>query len=316
MVRPYPEHRIGVFAIYWLIPAVMMCLVLTRTPTWAEDGAGTQPKKYDIVFPVKLFCSEKRSVRVPFKGIIEEVYVNAGQEVKKGDLLARYHLSIESKMALREKLGNPRVKDLEIEREKVSVELADLRAFEKGANKTGEGNDKGDSRSIFDRIRQRETLKRSIEDRLRLEKALAEDEGRLLEERLGEPLDPDRVPGKAVLKSPMDGYVVWISPDVKKGTEVLPPMEAFQVGVMDPLTARADVFEYEALKIAPGDQGTIIIESMREKEFDVQVAYVSWVPRSSGILNPSYYTVLMTIQNPDLKLREGLMGSVRFTGRK
>ncbi len=309
------KMRRPVFPYYCLILACVMFLFFIQAAFGADDPVGSPPKRYDIVFPVKLFCSQKLPVTVPFQGKIENIHVNAGQKVKEGEFLADYALTIASRMRLRERLGDPRMKDLEIELAQVSSELEDLKALRDKLRGTGE-TDNDDVSGISSRIKAREIQRRAIHERLELEKALHSDQKKLLEEDLGEFPDADRVPGKAVLKSPLEGYVIWINPDIKKGSEVEKGTVAFQVGVMDPLTVRAEVFENEALKIAPGDRGRMIIESMREWEIDVEVVYVSWVPRSSGILNPSYYTVEMTVQNPELRLREGLMGSVRFSGTK
>lgn len=311
----YGKARRLIFPLYGPIQACVIFLLLIQTSVWADEPAGSRPKRYDIVFPVKLFCSQKFPLTVPFHGIIENIHANAGQKVKKGDPLADYALSLEARMRLRENLGNPRVKDLEIELARVSSDLADLKVLRHKLR--GTRNENGENVSgILKRIEAREIQKKVIEARLKLGKTLKQDERNLLAEKLGEPLNSDQVPSKGVLKSPLEGYVVWINPDLKKGSEISKGTVAFQVGVMDPLMVRAEVFENEALKIAPGDRGKMIIESMREKEFDVEVVYISWIPRSSGILNPSYYTVLMTVQNPELKLREGLKGSVRFSGSK
>ena len=303
------------FPIFWPISAGVIFLLFVQAPVWADEAAGSGPKRYDIIFPVKLFCSQKQPVTVPFQGRIENIHVNSGQKVKEGDLLARYTLSLEARMRFRESLGGPGVKDLEIELAQVSSDLADLDALREQSRGTGETN-ADDVSGILSRIEARKIERDAILARLELGKALQQDERKLLAEKLGGSLNSDRIPDKAVLKSPLEGYVVWINPDLKKGSKVLKGTVAFQVGVMNPLMVRAEIFENEALKIAPGDRGKMIVESMREREFDVEVAYISWVPRSSGILQPSYYTVLMTVPNPDLQLREGLMGSVRFSGSK
>ena len=228
----YGKTRRQFFSVYGAIPVFVIFLLLIQTSAWADESAGSQPKRYDIIFPVKLFCSQKYPVTVPFQGKIETIHANAGQKVKKDDLLAAYELSLEARMKLRESLGNPRVKDLEIELARVSSDLADLKALRDGLRGPGEEN-AGDVSGISRRIEAREIQKAAIHARLKLEKALRQDERDLLEEKMGEPLDSERVPGKAFLKSPLKGYVVWINPDLKKGSEVHEGTLAFQVGVME-----------------------------------------------------------------------------------
>lgn len=306
-----------VFWCKWLM-AVMgaLCVMITQGVASAGDATSSKRKKYEVVFPVKLFCSQKYPVIVPFKGRIEEVLVDVGRKVKQGDVLARYALSLEAVAALRKDLLNPRVKELEMELAQVASDLVDLSAIRDRLLKMGSEDPRADANGVLKKIEAREILKEAVNSRLDLEKAFALDARKLLSEKLGQSLILNDVPDKAFLNATLEGYVIWVNPEFKKGAEISEGFVAFEVGVMNPLTARAEVFENEALQIAPGDQGKMIIESMREREFDVVTTYVSWVPSSSGILNPSYYMVEMSVSNADLLLREGLMGNVRFSGSR
>ena len=49
----------------------------------------------EIIFNAKLFCSLKRHVDLPFKGIITSLRAHSGQRVEKGEILATYRLAPE-----------------------------------------------------------------------------------------------------------------------------------------------------------------------------------------------------------------------------
>ncbi len=50
----------------------------------------------EISFNGKVFCSLKRRVDLPFKGIITSILVHSGDRVKAGQVLARYRLAPEA----------------------------------------------------------------------------------------------------------------------------------------------------------------------------------------------------------------------------
>ena len=67
----------------------------------------------EIIFNGKLFCSLKRRVDLPFKGIITSLRVHSGQPVKAGDILATYRLAPESVMAIQQRLSPPQLAEME-----------------------------------------------------------------------------------------------------------------------------------------------------------------------------------------------------------
>ena len=58
----------------------------------------------EIIFNGKLFCSLKRRVDLPFKGVITSLRVQSGQQVKAGEVLATYRLAPEALMAIQQRL--------------------------------------------------------------------------------------------------------------------------------------------------------------------------------------------------------------------
>ena len=67
----------------------------------------------EIIFNGKLFCSLKRRIDLPFKGIITSLRVHSGQQVKAGDILATYRLAPEARMAIQQRLSPPQLAEAE-----------------------------------------------------------------------------------------------------------------------------------------------------------------------------------------------------------
>ena len=70
----------------------------------------------EIIFNAKLFCSLKRHVDLPFKGIITSLRAHSGQRVEKGEILATYRLAPEARMAIQQRLSPPQISEMEMRR--------------------------------------------------------------------------------------------------------------------------------------------------------------------------------------------------------
>ena len=116
--------------------------------------------------------------------------------------------------------------------------------------------------------------------------------------------------------APIGGYVIWISPDLQNGAELLPTAGVFQVGAMDPMLVRAQVFEIEALQIKPGETAEVTLESLPGRKFQGEVNRISWSSLTPGLEQPAYYDVELKVPNPDLLLKDGLKAQVVFRNPK
>ena len=82
------------------------------TPATAPPASGES----EIIFNAKLFCSLKRHVDLPFKGIITSLRAHSGQRVEKGEILATYRLAPEARMAIQQRLAPPQISEMEMRR--------------------------------------------------------------------------------------------------------------------------------------------------------------------------------------------------------
>jgi len=128
----------------------------------------------------------------------------------------------------------------------------------------------------------------------------------LVSEELGVTVSGGALPRDGVITSPLDGRVLWIHPDFRPNAQLERSQSVFKVGVMDPMVIRAEVYEAEARRLKIGDDVTIRPETVPDWRVRATISQVALSPVSDKTLDPSYYEVECTVDNPDLVLREGM----------
>jgi multidrug efflux pump subunit AcrA (membrane-fusion protein) len=266
----------------------------------------------EIIFNGKLFCSLKRRVDLPFKGVITSLRVHSGQKVKAGEILATYHLAPESVMAIQQRLSPPQIADEETKLAEVERNLVPLRSKQRELTQLVEkklapaqGLTKVNQEMQF-LDKERATL----QERLQQDRQLAQQDQEVLSQLLGTSLKSGKVPREVSLKAPINGYVIWVNPEIRFGAELTPLPGAFQVGVMDPMLVRAQAFEIEALQIKVGNHAELTLDSLPGRKFQAKVSRISWSSITSAPEQPTYYEVELTVPNPDLSLKEGLKARI------
>jgi multidrug efflux pump subunit AcrA (membrane-fusion protein) len=262
----------------------------------------------EIIFNGKLFCSLKRRVDLPFKGVITSLRVHSGQKVKVGDILATYRLAPESVMAIQQRLSPPQIADEETKLAEVERNLVPLRNKQRELTQLVEKKlaPAQGLTKVSQEMQFLEKEKATLQERLRQDRQLAQQDQEVLSQLLGTSLKSGQVHREVSLKAPINGYVIWVNPEIRVGAELTPLPGAFQVGVMDPMLVRAQAFEIEALQIKVGDQAEVTLDSLPGRKFQAEVSRVSWSSITNVPDQPAYYEVELTVPNPDLALKEGL----------
>jgi multidrug efflux pump subunit AcrA (membrane-fusion protein) len=302
----------GVLALVWLVWGGYTAW--GRNPEKAADkGKEAAPaaviaQAQEVAFIGKFSCTVKRGVILPFQGIITSLQVQAGQKVKAGEVLARYHLTPEAAMQLRRRLSPPQVKDLE-------AKLAEVdRALNQAAAKRREIEQLADkqlaSKQALAQAEKEWTFlsrqRQATQAHLRQEQQLATDDLQILKESMGDSLNSAQLLKEKTIKSPIDGYVLFVYPDLREGAELGGNTVVFQVGVMDPLVVKAQVHEMESLRVKVGDLAEIQPESLPGRKFEARVSRLSWLPMKAGLEQPTYYEAEFEVPNPDLTLKDGM----------
>ena len=266
----------------------------------------------EIIFNAKLFCSLKRHVDLPFKGIITSLRAHSGQRVEKGEILATYRLAPEARMAIQQRLSPPQISDMEMRR--LEMDRALVPMVNKQQELTLLVQKKLAPTQSLAQINQEIAFlrkgKATLGENLQKARQQAQQDGEVLSNLLGTALKSGQVPQEGSLKAPISGYVIGVNPEMREGAELPPLPGAFIVGVMDPMLLRAQAFEIEALQVKIGQKAEVTLDALPGRKFQATVSRVAWSSIATGPDQPAYYEVELKVPNPDLDLKEGLKARV------
>lgn len=260
----------------------------------------------EIVFQGKLYASLKRSVLIPYKGIVTQLLVQAGQRVEAGEPLVRLRLAPEVIASIRRSISPQAQQDIQVRIAQIKGELVPLRtklleveqlAQQKMASGQNLSQVKGEIEAL-------ELQRIALQQQLELFQRSAQDDLVALRDTLGQDVSFDHVPEDVTITAPIDGHVLWIHPDIRSGAEMAPGAGLI-LGVMDPMIIRANIFEIEASRMSIGDKATVSLSSIPDQIFEATLSRISWTPVTPGLGQPSYYEVELTAPNPDFVLKEG-----------
>jgi len=266
----------------------------------------------DLTFTGKLLCALKRPVILAFPAEILSLEVSPGQKVKTGEVLARYRLTPEALQVLNRRLSAPQLLELQAKLAEADKGLTTLRGKEKGLRELSRQN-LAAPQSLTQLEQEIKALARqraALQGRLEQERQFSREDEALLRKQLGVPIRSGRVPEEGALLAPIDGYVVWMHPELQPGVELKGATPVIMVGIMDPMLLKARVFEIEALRLKMGETADITIESLPGRTFQARVSRLPWAPPALSLEHPTYYEVEFQVPNPDLVLREGLKATL------
>ncbi len=266
----------------------------------------------EIIFNAKVFCSLKRRVDLPFKGIITSLRVHSGQRVEKGEILATYRLAPEARMAIQQRLSPPQLSEMEMRLAEVQRNMVPLKNKQRELTQLVQKK-LAPTQSLAQVNEELQFLARekaTLQERLKKDRQLAQQDQEVLSNLLGTSLKSGQVPREVSLKAPCSGYVIWVNPEMREGAELPPLPAAFQVGVMDPMLLRAQAFEIEALQVKIGQKAEVTLDALPGQKFQATVSRVAWSSIATGPDQPAYYEVELKVPNPDLDLKEGLKARV------
>jgi multidrug resistance efflux pump len=311
----------------WLTGALLLaCLVLgLNQAVWAGEAVAAPPEAAaaepppEVAFIGKFSCPIKRQVNQPFQGIITSIRAQAGQKVSAGDALVTYRLTPEAVLAVNRRLNNAQTKEMEAKVADAEKALSQVDAKEREIALLYKAKLAPEQAlTLIKKERQLLARQRGVfQERLQQERRVAEDDMRVLKKQLGTAPNGNMLEKEFVLKSPIDGYIVYTNPDLREGAEIDPNAPVFQIGVMDPMVVKAQVHEMECQHLAVGDQAEITADSLPGSKFTAKVSRISWapiVPLKMGLEQPTYYEAEFQVPNPQLSLKEGM--KVRVVLRK
>ncbi len=248
----------------------------------------------------------------PLNGEVTSLRVRQGQAVKKGEVLLSYKINPEVVPALRFRIAPPNLMELEMRLVKLQSQITSARSAVNETEALAMKN-MASASSLKQQKSQLGALEKefaALQEVVRLNRQYAKDDYELLEHQIGSDLKGAKLPEEVLIKAPIDGIVIYIQPNLRTGAEIVQGVELFQVGVMDPMLIRAQLFEIEASKVQPGDKASFTLGSIPDKTFTADLTRLSWTPVTPGLNAPSYYEVELTAPNLDLTLKEGFKTQV------
>lgn len=303
------------------LAAMLLALVLAAAPAAAQPDtppATPSPDAQEIIFSGKLYSPLKLTVVLPYTAQVTEMTATIGQRVKKDDVLLKYEIPLETRMAEKRTLNLATVKDLEHQLANVGKDIDKLRVkrTELGIM---EKQNMATSQAVVQNSQEIEVLEKqrvAIQEKLTMEREQSQLRLDLARDHFGPSANFGNLPKEGIVKAPVDGYVLLINPVLRKGVKLTRETELFQVGLLDPLVIRAQVHEIEAVRLKLGDQAKVNFDSIPGKDFTATVSRIPWAPLPTTLQQPSYYEIELTLPNPDLTLKEGLKGQVTIVPKK
>jgi multidrug efflux pump subunit AcrA (membrane-fusion protein) len=300
------------------LAAALLCLcasLLAAVPVKAQEApasqaAAPQAAADKITLAGKVYCSLKHIIPLPFAGVVNDVPVKIGQTVKAGEVLARYRLTPEAALALRRRSAPPHLQELAAKLAEVEGNLVQLEARLQSSEKLAQQQLASEKALSQIKAQHRYLLeqRRVLAESLKQERRLAGEEAAVIREQLGTPINPGEASGETfgLLRSPIAGHLIWISPELKQRAQLAPMPAALAVGVLDPVVIRAKVHEIEAMQLGVGTRAEITLESLPGRKFSARLTRLPWATASPLPDQPAYFDVEFEAANPDLALREGL----------
>lgn len=265
----------------------------------------------------KVVTTVSRAVPMPFNAVVQEVLVKPGAPVEENSPLMRYTLQDEADRLLQREVtmgaGTEQLKGQVLDMQR---QLATLEA---DRNKTRQLVSSGlGSRQALARL---EDSVVSLKDRIRLTREIIHKNESNFKARLaelsgyyGQPIkEGETLPRVLTLTSPIKGYVLSVAPSLNPGQLLMAGFAPIQVGQLNPVLIQVPVYEAEINSIAVGDTAEVEIPSLNNRKFKAMVNEISWISTDMNVANPSYYTVELTVANPDLVLKPGFKAIVRFS---
>ncbi len=265
----------------------------------------------------KVVSTVTRAEVLPFNGIVTEVLVTPGQKVAINEVIMRYSLAEEAERALKKELLQGA--GTEATKAQILTLRSQMSSLQAESNKArqlasaGLGSNQASVRSAGEVKLLQERIE-LLQQTLQKKEAAFKQRLDELSEYFGAPVQSaDTLPKTLVLTSPMSGHVLSVGSHVQEGALLGAGSTPILLGKMDPMGIQVQVYEGEMDRIAVGNKASVTIPSLNDKAFEATVSQIAWTSSSLDVAQPSYFTVELTIPNPDLELKPGFKAIVQFS---
>lgn len=244
-----------------------------------------------LMIPGTLELQDEQSVYLsPEKGELKEILVEEGQQVKTGDVLARF---------------DSKELSYEIEQNKLSVESGYLRIQQLDKQRDHLDTKKKD---LTKQIGKKEAEKQLAAeyDQIEMEKKLANLD---LKQTLLQKDALEQRSKELEVTSLVDGTILAVNEQATpSATDVQEPI--LVVGSLNKKIATGLLSEYDALKVKNGQKVMLYSDALPGEEWKGEITKVGLIPQSSGLATPLeaqavQYPITVQIEKDHLNLKPG-----------
>jgi len=265
-------------------------------------AVSVQPAKPDAEKTAAELGSDMTSLRVL------AVNLQVGQHVTENEPLVSYAMPLDRVIKEKETLTRAKVTSIESALALADYKLAVLTLMQSEMQKgvsletASTGNVRQATRSIESLTKQRASLTAARE----LAQARYDNDVEMARVRYGDNLDPRQLPRRDAIRAPFAGNVLWVNPSLVPGMRFTKQTSLFTIGRLDPILVRAAVHEIALPKLKVGDPVTVTFHSLPGQTFHSTIATINYVAQPSTLQQPSFYTIELSLANPDLRVKEGM----------
>ena len=288
---------------------------VTKAKKGPTQGSGIQANVTEL--PKEVF-EEKSAVELGSdmrRLRILEAPITVGQHVGEDQSLVTYELPLENLMVEKEGLSRAKLNGLEHAMASVQYQLAWLQGRQAdlenmaGDQAVAPSTVRLNAQDIDALLLHRDFLEQEIEmARQRYDNAVI-----IAKSKFGKDIDLHKLPRKGSIRAPSDGYVLWVNSSLVPGMAFTKQATLLTVGKLDPMLIRASVHEIAAQKLKVGDPASVVFYAWPGETFKTTISKIDFVAQPAMLQQPSFYAIELTLQNPDLRIKEGMRCDVTVT---
>ena len=300
----------------------------------------------EILIRGKSFAPLLRRIAMPYSGEILEIHVKEGQAVDKDQVLVTYRLDRESMKQIEAILfpaqilnqkneihklettivklrdASLPVKQMNLKRAQIAYqdlkELVSKGLGERQALKLRADEVKAAEKEVFEvqeSLQETEATLANTKRDLKFREADRVRELNLLEWNTKRSYGKDsKLPQDiAYLKAPMAGYVVWLAPELRVNAEPPQGFPALSVAPLESMVVRCKVHELDLVKLKMGDKGTVTFDAIPEKQYTCKLTRIPFISRNPSLEVPADYEIEALLQNPEVRIRDGMTCNVKVS---
>jgi len=240
--------------------------------------------------------------------LILKAPLEVGQHVSEEQILITYEMPLENLVAEKEALSKGKVNEREHTLAMVEQQLASFRQKQADLDNQAASQSvapidvRTNSREIEALLLQREYILEELElARQRYDNAVV-----IAQSKYGLDVDVNKLPRLGHVRSPMDGYILWVNSSLVPGMAFTKQASLVSVGRIDPMVIRASVHEIAVQKLKVGDKATVVFHSIPGETFETAISKVNFVALPAMMQQPSFYEIELMLPNPEKRIKEGM----------